>query len=91
MNTKTAASLLALACAVPALAAADVTVVGAAVVHAAQVGATAVQVDARSTAEYAQGHIPGAVSLPAAEVKTGAARLPKDRATPLIFYCRGGG
>ena len=86
-----AATLLAVALVLPTVAAADVTIVGAAEVHAALVGSRAVVIDARSAAEFAQAHIPGAISIPAAEVKTSAARLPRDRATPLVFYCRGGG
>lgn len=54
-------------------------------------GGGAVLVDARSADEWAQARIPGALSIPADRVKAEAARLPKDRATPLIFYCRGPG
>jgi rhodanese-related sulfurtransferase len=53
--------------------------------------AKAVLVDARLPEEYEQGHIPGAINVPAERMKAEAARLPKDRATPLIFYCRGTG
>jgi rhodanese-related sulfurtransferase len=61
-------------------------------VHAALVGARpAVVVDSRSPQEYEQGHIPGAISIPAERTAAEASRLPRDRATPLIFYCRGPG
>jgi rhodanese-related sulfurtransferase len=61
-------------------------------VHAALVGSRkAVIVDSRSVQEFEQGHIPGAVSIPAERTKADAVRLPRDRATPLIFYCRGPG
>jgi rhodanese-related sulfurtransferase len=61
-------------------------------VHAALVGARpAVVVDSRSAQEYEQGHIPGALSIPAERTRAEAARLPRDRATALIFYCRGPG
>jgi rhodanese-related sulfurtransferase len=61
-------------------------------VHAALVGASrAVVIDARSVQEYEQGHVPGALSIPAERTKADAARLPRDRGTPLIFYCRGPG
>ncbi len=84
------AGLIALLAAVPA--AADVSVVGAADVHATLVSnPKAVVVDARTPAEYEQAHIPGAINIPAGETRTSAARLPRDRATPLVFYCRGVG
>jgi rhodanese-related sulfurtransferase len=54
-------------------------------------GGGAVVVDARTVEEWAQARIPGALAIPADRVKAEAARLPKDRATPLIFYCRGPG
>jgi rhodanese-related sulfurtransferase len=61
-------------------------------VHAALVAKpAAVVVDARSAQEYEQAHIPGAISLPAERTKAEAARLPRDRRTPLVFYCRGPG
>jgi rhodanese-related sulfurtransferase len=77
---------------IPALAAADPSVVGAAEVHAALVGSRpVVVVDARTPAEYEQGHIPRAINIPAQQMSASASRLPKDRATPIVFYCRGGG
>jgi rhodanese-related sulfurtransferase len=47
-------------------------------------------IDARPASKYAAGHLPTAVSvpLPALE-KQGAALLPTDRNTELIFYCGG--
>lgn len=49
----------------------------------------AVLVDSRTHEEYIQAHIPGAISIPANEMKAKAAALPKDKNTPIIFYCRG--
>jgi len=46
-------------------------------------------IDARSRVEYDEAHIPGAISLPAADI---AVVLPKritDRRRELIFYCNG--
>ena len=41
-----------------------------------------------SAAAYAQGHLPGAIHLPAAQFDGLAATvLPSDKATPLVFYC----
>jgi 3-mercaptopyruvate sulfurtransferase SseA len=86
------AGVIALLAAVPAAGSADVSVVGAADVHATLVSnPKALVVDARTSAEYEQAHIPGAINIPAAETRTSAARLPRGLATPLIFYCRGPG
>ncbi|HEX9136788.1 MAG TPA: rhodanese-like domain-containing protein [Nitrospirota bacterium] len=35
--------------------------------------------------------MPGSINIPAERMKFEAARLPKDKTTPLIFYCRGTG
>ncbi len=51
----------------------------------------AVLIDAREASEYQMAHIPGAINIPPERVKSEASRLPKDKTTPLIFYCRGEG
>ena len=51
----------------------------------------AVLIDVRSPDEYLAGHIPGAVNIPAERITAEKKRLPKDKTTPLIFYCRGVG
>ena len=51
----------------------------------------AVVVDTRSPEEYREGHISGAISIPAEQMKNNAALLPKDITAPIIFYCRGAG
>jgi rhodanese-related sulfurtransferase len=43
--------------------------------------------DVRPAEEYRAGHIPGAVSIPVAELKTRLHELPKDR--EVVAYCRG--
>lgn len=48
-----------------------------------------VLVDVRSADEYREGHIPGAILMPAERVFDERSRLPKDKSTTLIFYCRG--
>lgn len=48
-------------------------------------------IDTRLPEEYRAGHIPGAVNIPAERMHVEAARLPKDKSTPIIFYCRGAG
>ncbi|MEU8814954.1 rhodanese-like domain-containing protein [Actinoplanes sp. NPDC048796] len=53
-------------------------------------GAGFVLVDSRSRAAWDQGHIPGAVHLPTAEIATRAAAL-LDPAVPVVTYCWGPG
>lgn len=86
-TTVLAAAMLA---ASPALGA-DIATVGADEVHALVVGSRAVLVDARSPAEFEQAHIVGAINVPAERTKADAARLPRDKRTPIVFYCRGAG
>lgn len=45
-------------------------------------------IDANGTAMYKDGHIPGAVSF-AANEKTLASVLPKDKGAPIVAYCGG--
>lgn len=83
---------LAVIAAAPAVASAQHAVVSADEVRALMGGkAPVVVIDARSPAEFELGHIPGAMNLPPERVAAEAARLPKDRKTPLVFYCRGVG
>jgi rhodanese-related sulfurtransferase len=49
-----------------------------------------VLIDARSAAAWHQGHIPGALHLPHAEIKERAAAL-LDPAVPVVAYCWGPG
>lgn len=44
--------------------------------------------DVRGTAEYAAGHVPGALHVPLGELPGRAAELPRD--LPLALYCGGG-
>ena len=48
-------------------------------------------IDVRSSEEYREGHIPGAVNIPAEQVVAESTKLPKNKSTNLIFYCRGVG
>ena len=43
--------------------------------------------DVRPAAEYAAGHLPGAVSIPVGELRRRLAELPADR--EVVAYCRG--
>ncbi len=47
-------------------------------------------VDARPVPRYEEGHIPGAIVMPAAAFDKQVDKLPKDKNTPLVFYCVGG-
>jgi rhodanese-related sulfurtransferase len=46
-----------------------------------------VVLDVRPAAEYAAGHLPGALSIPVAELRRRLAELPADR--EIVAYCRG--
>ena len=49
----------------------------------------AVVIHALDREHYAKGHVPGAVNVD--YEKMTAEMLPADKATPLVFYCAGGG
>lgn len=52
--------------------------------------AAMVIVDSRpKRAKYDKGHIPGAISIPDSRFDKMKGDLPKDKKTPLIFYCGG--
>ncbi len=48
-------------------------------------------VDARTGMEYSQGHIPKAVNIPPEKLGKLETLLPKNKKTPVVFYCRGVG
>jgi rhodanese-related sulfurtransferase len=52
-----------------------------------QDGDNLVVLDVRPAAEHAAGHLPGAVSIPVAELRRRLAELPGDR--DIVAYCRG--
>ncbi len=45
--------------------------------------------DARPIGQYNIGHLPGAVATPANELAKNITWLPKNKSTPLVFYCGG--
>ena len=47
-------------------------------------------IDARTEAEYAEGHIEGAVLIPEYEIKDRAEEIIKDKDTLILVYCRSG-
>jgi rhodanese-related sulfurtransferase len=83
----------ALALAAPAVASAQYLVLGADDVKGWMSGKRkAVIVDTRLPEEWREAHLPGAINLPAQRARAEAAqKLPRDKSTPLIFYCRGTG
>ena len=44
-------------------------------------------IDARSPAEFAQDHIPGAINLPVADLARRAAAVLPDRSADIVTYC----
>lgn len=50
----------------------------------------ALVLDVRTPAEFAAGHVPGAVNVPFDELDRRAAELPADRDAALVIYCRTG-
>ncbi len=44
--------------------------------------------DVRTPAEYAEGHVPGAVNVPHDQVASRLAEIPKDK--DVVLYCRSG-
>ena len=47
-------------------------------------------VDVRPAGQYREGHLPGAVSMPLAEMDEHRHELPADRATPILSVCQRG-
>jgi rhodanese-related sulfurtransferase len=45
--------------------------------------------DALSPIEFAEERIAGSVNLPFTAIKSGAAKLPADKAKKIVFYCKG--
>lgn len=48
-------------------------------------------VDARPAPEYSEGHIPKALNVPPEKLGVIDMLLPKNKKTPIVFYCRGAG
>ena len=47
-------------------------------------------IDARSPAEFAEQHLPGAINIPFDAVKANEELLPEDPARPVVVYCQTG-
>lgn len=52
---------------------------------------TMMLIDARSSEEFGEQHLPGAINIPFDAVDANAARLPEDKNKPVVVYCRSGG
>jgi 3-mercaptopyruvate sulfurtransferase SseA len=48
-------------------------------------GESVLVVDARTSGEYAEAHIPGAISVPLSDLDARLDELPRDR--EIVFYC----
>lgn len=55
----------------------------------AQTTEGALIIDVRSPAEYAQGHVPNAINIPATSIGT-IVNVAPDKQTPLFVYCLSG-
>ena len=51
---------------------------------------TAILLDVRTEAEFAEGHIAGAQQLAVEELLDRTGELPADKNTPIVIYCRSG-
>jgi rhodanese-related sulfurtransferase len=49
-----------------------------------------VVLDVRTPAEYAEGHIPGAINIPHTELASRISELSEARKSDLVVYCRSG-
>ena len=47
-------------------------------------------IDVRTPAEYAQGHLPGAINIPLNEIEARIGSVVANKNTPLMLYCRSG-
>ncbi|ABS27189.1 rhodanese-like domain-containing protein [Anaeromyxobacter sp. Fw109-5] len=93
-HSRLVAAAVVAAALLPGAALAEVRTVGAEEVQALSLASSrhkVLIVDSRSAEEFAQAHLPGAISIPAGWMMAHQGSLPKDRAAPIVFYCRGAG
>ena len=50
----------------------------------------AIWIDVRTAAEFADGHLPGAINIPYERIDAGIATVAADKTTPINVYCRSG-
>lgn len=85
------ALLLLFAVAVPAVAAGPEAIEAKALTERiAWADASLVVLDVRTPAEYAEGHVPGAVNIPHTELAARVAELEAARGKDIVVYCRSG-
>lgn len=53
-------------------------------------GAEVIWIDVRSSAEYAQGHLPSALNIPHTEIAAKIAEVSQDKTATIQLYCRSG-
>lgn len=54
-------------------------------------GTAPVVLDVRSPAEYASGHIPGAINIPHTELAARLSEIPTAKSGEIVVHCQGGG
>ena len=84
--------ILAAACVFPLLAAADASLPFIStdeLKRALDAKEQLVLANALSPIEYAEENIAGSVNVPYVALRDGKAKLPADKATRLVFYCKG--
>jgi rhodanese-related sulfurtransferase len=83
--------VFAAAIAFSAMAAAPASVEPAAVLERLAWGdRSLVLLDVRTPAEFAEGHLPGAVNIPHTEIAARIAELEKSKGQDIVVYCRSG-
>ena len=68
-----------------------IAVIAIPVVVASDEPSAAVWIDVRTPAEYADGHLPGAHSIPFDGIEKGVSRLRLDKDQAIYLYCAAGG
>lgn len=67
-----------------------VTVNAAALSHEIEDGTAPLIIDVRTPAEYADGHVPGAINIPYDEMDARAAEISVHKDERVVLYCRSG-
>jgi phage shock protein E len=52
--------------------------------------ADTIWIDVRSTAEFQQGHLPGAINIPHTDIANRIQQVTRDKNTEIQLYCRSG-
>jgi len=66
------------------------TVTAAGLVHEVEEGKAPLIIDVRTPAEYADGHVPGAINIPYDEMEARASEISLHKEARIVLYCRSG-